>query len=161
MFVSRDQDLLELDPFWLPSGSEDRPLMENLWANDDYRNDYLCHLQQMLDSGFDETTIKARVDELADLIRADLYADPNKLYSNSQFEANLYSNIQDGRTTVYGLTSFVQQRADFLRAVLADYGLDCDPDSGSSGVSSPSGRPCFRSISRRDIQLASRWTPNR
>ncbi len=82
--------------------------MENLWANDDYSNDYLCDLQQMLDSGFDETTMEARIDELADLIRTDLYADPNKLYSNAQFETNLYNNIQDGRDTIYGLRYFVQ-----------------------------------------------------
>ena len=76
---------------WIPSGcpasrpgaSEERPLMENLWANADYRNDYLCDLEAMLAAGFDETTMKTRIDQLADLIRTDLYADPNKLYSNA------------------------------------------------------------------------------
>ena len=46
MFVDRGEDPLELDPFWLPTATrpgenEERPLMENLWANDDYSNDYL------------------------------------------------------------------------------------------------------------------------
>ena len=133
MFTARGENPLELDPFWLPTATrpgedEERPLMENLWANDDYSNDYLCDLDQMLDSGFDETTMEARIDELADLIRADLYADPNKLYSSAQFEANLYDNIQDGRDTIYGLSYFVQQRADYLQTELATYTLDCTSD---------------------------------
>jgi hypothetical protein len=70
----------------------------------------------------------ARIDELADLIRSDLYADPNKLYTSSQFESNLYSNIQDGRDTVYGLRYFVQERSDYLQTELATYSLDCTSD---------------------------------
>ena len=133
MFVSQGEDPLELDPFWLPTAmgpgdDEERPLMENLWANDDYSNDYLCALEETLDSGFDVTTMEARIDELADLIRADLYADPNKLYTSSEFESNLYSNIQDGRDTIYGLRYFVQQRADYLETELASYALDCTSD---------------------------------
>lgn len=133
LFMASGEDPLELDPFWLPSPispgeNEERPLMENLWANDDYNNDYLCALEEMLDSGFDTTTMTARIDELADLIRADLYADPNKLYSSSQFETNLYNNISDGRDTIYGLSYFVQQRAAYLQTELASYSLDCTSD---------------------------------
>jgi hypothetical protein len=65
---------------------------------------------------------------LADLIRTDLYADPNKLYSNAEFEANLYDNIQDGRDTIYGLRYFVQQRSAYLQSELAGYALDCSAE---------------------------------
>jgi len=99
--------------------------MENLWANSDYSDDYLCFLQQMLDEGFDATTMLTRIDELADLIRPDVYADNNKMYSNSEFEQNLYSDTQDGRDTIYGLLNFVQQRAAYLDDLLDDYALDC------------------------------------
>lgn len=133
MFMARGEDPLELDPFWLPTATrpgdeEERPLMENLWANADYQNDYLCSLQQMLDSGFDVTTMEARIDELADLIRVDLCADPNKMYSNTEFETNLHTNVQDGRDTIYGLRYFVQERADYLQIELATYSLDCTLD---------------------------------
>ncbi len=124
MYVGHGEDPLEMDPFWLPQG-EDRPLMENLWANSDYSNDYLCSLQQMLDEGFDATTMQSRIDELADLIRTDVYADGNKMYSNSQFEQNLYSDIQDGRDTIYGLLNFVQERSAYLDDRLDDFVLDC------------------------------------
>lgn len=133
MFTSQGENPLQLSPFWLPSntqpgqGAQERPLMENLWSVADYSNDYLCYLDQMLDSGFDTTTMSSRITQLASLIRADLAADPNKLYSISQFDTNLTTNIQDGRNTIYGLTTFVQQRAAYLESALAGYTLDCTP----------------------------------
>jgi len=133
MGVSGSQNPLELDPFWLPGqilGEEqERPLMENLWANDQYASQYLCFLQSMLEGGFDGTTMAARIDELADLIRADVYADSNKMYSNSEFEQNLYSDIADGRDSIYGLLNFVQQRSSYLDDRLDDYVLDCTDTS--------------------------------
>ncbi len=132
-FIDRGSDPLDLEPFWLPSSitpgvDEVRPMMENLWANDQYSNDYLCDLQQMLDSGFDAVTMNARIDQLADLIRDDVAADPNNLYSAAQFEAALYNDVQDGRDVTYGLSSFVQERASYLNAELATYALECAPD---------------------------------
>ena len=66
---------------------------------------------RLLREGFDVATLEARIDELADLIRPDVYADTNKMYSNGEFELNLYYPIQtrgpDG--TIYGLRQFVQQ----------------------------------------------------
>ena len=137
MFVAHGDDPLEMDPFWLPEPTgpppgeeQERPLMENLWANTDYSNDYLCYLQQMLDQGFDATTMQPRIDELADLIRSDVYADTNKMYSNAEFEQNLYTDVQDGMTTIYGLLNFVQQRSTFLSTHLSGLSLDC-PDTPS------------------------------
>jgi len=99
--------------------------MENLWANSDYSDDYLCFLQQMLDEGFDATTMLARIDELADLIRTDVYADGNKMYSNTEFEQNLTTDVMDGEHTSYGLLNFVQQRSSFLNSYLSGLSLDC------------------------------------
>ncbi len=132
MGLGPSENPLELDPFWLPGPTgpppgvpQERPLMENLWANADYANDYLCAMQRMLDEGFDATTMQQRIDELADLIRTDLYADPNKMYTNAQFEQNLQSDITDGPDTVYGLLHLVQQRAPYLAGRLATTTLDC------------------------------------
>ena len=104
--------------------------MENLWANSDYGNDYLCYLEQMLDEGFDAANMQPRIDELADLIRADVYADGNKMYSTDEFEQNLYTDIQDGMDTIYGLLNFVQQRSAFMNTHLSGLSLDC-PDTPS------------------------------
>ncbi len=125
--ISFAEDPLQMDPFWLPNLQlpAQRPLMSKLWQNESYKNDYLCHLAEMLDEGFDGTSMQQRIDELANLIRADVYADPNKMYSNANFEQNLYHNITSGPDTIYGLLNFVQQRAAYLNTRLGDYTFDC------------------------------------
>ena len=133
MFVSHSVNPLEMDPFWLPSPTgpppqeeQDRPLMENLWAIDSYNREYLRDLALMLRSGFDVTTMEQRIDELADIIRSDVYADGNKMYSNADFEQNLYYDIQAGPETMYGLRAFVATRGDYLRDRLDDFAEQTD-----------------------------------
>ncbi len=134
LFTEPGQDMTELDPFWLPvaegppgqAAVEERPLMENLWAVDEYSNDYLRDLAEMLRGGFDVTSATERINELADLIRDDVAADPNKQYTYAQFETNLNDAIVDGGRTIYGLTSFIGDRADYLSAELDAYATQSD-----------------------------------
>ncbi|TWU03414.1 lamin tail domain-containing protein [Neorhodopirellula pilleata] len=137
-FVDRGQDPVEIDPFWLPTGTamgppgtpvedESRPLAESLWAVDQYSTDYLRDLAQMLEDGFDVTSATARINELANLIRDDVTADPNKQYTAAQFEQNLTNDVSDGRRTIYGLTSFIEDRSTFLASALSQY--DLEPES--------------------------------
>ncbi len=114
-------DPLETDPFWLPTNNE-RPFMENLWENQSYARDYLNYHARMLRQGFDLETFSARIEELADVIRTDVYADPNKLYSNAEFEANLTSSVSG----LYGLEQFVEERAEYLNTELNSYALSSD-----------------------------------
>ena len=125
MGVDYWDDPLELDPYWLPESTPmdpnpERPLMEQLWEVAEYSDYYENIMALMLDSGFDTASIQARIDELADLIRADVYADGNKMYSNANFETNLYYDISEGGPggVIYGLRNFVSQRASYLNGVL-------------------------------------------
>ncbi|QDT12876.1 lamin tail domain-containing protein [Planctomycetes bacterium K23_9] len=135
-FVDRGTNIVQLDPFFLPVGTgrpgqpieeELRPLAENLWAVDQYSTDYLRDLEQMLAEGFDATSATARISELADLIRADVTADPNKQFTDAQFEQNITTNVNAGNRTIYGLTSFIEDRSTFLNSALAQY--DLEPES--------------------------------
>ncbi len=149
LFTSPGEDLQELDPFWLPVATtvggpggggppiggpggtttetdESRPLMENLWAVDEYSDDYLRDLAEMLREGFDITAATARINELADIIRDDVTADPNKQYTTAQFEQNLTTDIVSGQGVIYGLTSFIDNRATYLDAELDTYASSTD-----------------------------------
>lgn len=126
-----------LDPFWLPTtssgpggggmgGSNARPLMTKLWADATYKRIYLRQLARMLREGFDTASMQARIQELAGIIRPDVYSDPNKFYSNTDFENALSKSVSTGQTTVLGLTDFVTRRVAYLRPVLDTYARPAD-----------------------------------
>lgn len=131
MGMPPSEDARELEAFWLPmapppGGAEPRPLMERLWDVNQYNRAYLRHLARFLREGFDMATFQPRITELADLIRADVYADINKQYSNADFEQNLVSDVGGGGGLVYGLESFIDHRALFLDAHLDGFASRSD-----------------------------------
>lgn len=125
----------KLDPFYLPTssstggamgGSTGRPLMSKLWAVDSYKRTYLRMLARMLRDGFNTTAMTTRATELANLIRSDVYADNNKLYTNAQFESGLNSSVSSGQVTLLGVLQFVKDRYAYLRPVLDTYAQPAD-----------------------------------
>lgn len=125
-----------MDPFWLPSAAgaggpgggapggggasnNARPLLEKLWAVDNYKRLYLQVLARFLREGFDEQSFSTRSQALANLIRADYSADPNKAYTVAQFETALTNQVTANNFTTYGITQFVRERAVYLRTYLA------------------------------------------
>lgn len=128
---------MTLDPFWVPTGGGgpgqppglggSRPLATRLWAVEAYKRTYLRILARMLREGFDTTTMAARVNELAGIIRTEVYADPKKLFTNAQFETALTSQVRaGGQSTIYGLDQFVRGRVAYLRPVLDSCALPTD-----------------------------------
>jgi hypothetical protein len=130
-----------MDPFWLPTNGAGggspggpggvstgaaRPLLQKLWAAGDYQRLYLRLLARMLREGFDATTMAARVQQLASLIRADVIADPNKAFTASQFETALNSQISSSGLTIYGINQFVRERYAYLRPLLNSYAQPSD-----------------------------------
>ncbi len=105
----------------MSGGGTARPLMSKLWAVDSYKRTYLRMLARMLREGFDTGSMKERITELADRIREDVYADPNKAYTNAQFETALARAVSSGGTSLLGLQQFVDSRYSYLRPVLDGY----------------------------------------
>lgn len=138
MTVASGEDPLKIGPFWLPTyydpggqpATPSRPLMERLWANSTYRNEYLCAMREILEGGFDKVTMSRRIAQLARLIRDDVKADPNRMYTDAQFELSLTIGFADGSEPVYGLVSFVELRAAALKASLQTLAPTC-PDAPS------------------------------
>lgn len=118
------------DPFYLPGGgvggNNARPFLQRVWAVNDYRRLYLRIFSRFLREGFDEATMGARVEQLATLIRPHVYADPNKTFSNAQFETTLNNQITSGLLTLYGINQFVRERYNYLRPYLNSQALPSD-----------------------------------
>jgi uncharacterized protein (TIGR03437 family) len=123
-----------MDLFWLPTASTgggpggdlSRPLMTKLWAVDAYKRRYLRLLAKMTREGFDYATMSARQQKLANLIRADVIADPNKTFSTAQFEAALTGTVNTGQVQALNEAAFVRDRYAYVRPILDTYALPSD-----------------------------------
>jgi spore coat protein CotH len=94
-----------------------RPLATKMLADPTYHAMYIsayCDLMQ----DFSNTAMDPYIDSLANMIRADVYADTLKAYSNQQFEDNITMTV--GQTP--GLKSFISARRTSLTSQLSAYG---------------------------------------
>ena len=115
-------DMAVVPLLWTAGGSSSRPLAERLWASPVMVRDYYRALAAMLRTGFDSATMDARIDALADLIRADVYADTKKDYTNEQFEQGLTTDVGEAA----GLKRFVTDRRAFVKSALDGLALQSD-----------------------------------
>ena len=108
-----------------PSGN--RPLIEKLLADSTYYTMYKNVICTYLDFNFSPAGMYHRIDSLANLIRPSVYADPNKFFTNQQFEDNLSNTINvpgtPGGENIAGLKSFINNRRNAVATQIADYCL--------------------------------------
>lgn len=125
------------DVFWLPGGGvgtqNQRPLAQKLWAVPEYRRIYLRIFARLLREGFNPESFAPRVTQLANLIREHVYADPNKITTNAQFETSLDSQTTSGGAggpggalPIYGINQFVRERYNYLKTFLASQAQPSD-----------------------------------
>jgi len=121
------QQIVTLNPHWLPFPPWSRPLCLNLWEVQDWDRDYLRHLAAGLRSDFNSEYMDTRIHELADLIRPAVYEDTNKMYSNEEFERNLDEDLNGHpHGTIIGLNRFVTERSAFLDTFLDQFASRSD-----------------------------------
>ncbi len=98
--------------------SSDRPLLENIFNSSTLYNQYLDELCYINNNYFDSTSLNAIINDFKNLIQSSVYADGNKMYSNSDFDNNIENNITvgggGGGQTIYGLKSFIQEKSAFV-----------------------------------------------
>lgn len=117
------QELNRLDPFWMnPLPGEMRPLAGRLWQVPLYRDIYLGHMRRLMAGAAQPDTLVARMNALRDLIRPFVYADPNKLFTNAQFDAAMTTDIVQGGgpnpRVIPALEPFIRSRDAWLRQVI-------------------------------------------
>ena len=106
-----------LDIYYYPFN---RPLIERVFAIQSLNDQYTSEICFLLSTVFNPDHLNPIIDNLKELIKDDVYADNNKMYSNTEFDMNIESNISGGGPP--GLKSFIQDRYNFLIAE-----VDCAP----------------------------------
>lgn len=102
----------------------DRPLANKMLNNVAYKNQYITFMCNFLNT-FNSSVLNPKIDSIYNLIKASVYADPLKMYSNTNFDNNITSNITIGPTTYPGLKSFIQNRSASIQSELATLGYNC------------------------------------
>jgi spore coat protein CotH len=109
-------ELVHMPPLWSPF--QPRPLVQRILEVDLYREMYLRHLRDLLATRFSNSYLDPLIDGLVELVRPHVYADPNKMYRDEDFDANVEHDILLGPDVVFGLKSFVRDRTLALQPIL-------------------------------------------
>lgn len=93
---------------------EHRPLLEKtLGENKTIQKRYLSIMNEMLRKYFNEEKLDQEIDSIALRIRVSVYADINKMYSNTDFDTNINTTVGDPLDPgnfIPGLKSFINAR---------------------------------------------------
>ena len=109
-----------------------RPLLERVFDNEVFMSQYTSEVCLLLNTVFNPGYLNPIIDDYKNLIQAHVYADQNKMYSNSEFDTNIETNLGGGGPggggpggggpgggTTYGLKSFIQNRYNYLSSVVS------------------------------------------
>ena len=99
-----------------------RPLLNKVFTIPAFYSDYLVEYCAAFEA-FNNAQMDPRIDAIKDLIAPHVAADPNKMYTTAQFNANVENDITSGGGpgggTIYGLRSFINGRRAYLSGVLS------------------------------------------
>lgn len=97
--------LENLDIFYVNNPTQ-KPLCNKMLANAAYKQDLADAICYMVHTYFTPEWMDAKIDSLYLVVKPHVYADPNKFYTNQQFETNINSNVNQ----TPGLKSFLTNR---------------------------------------------------
>lgn len=130
-----------LSVLYIPSPAASRPLTNRMLQDAGFRSEYLERICQLSTEWFRTDLLFPLIDSLANAIRTDYYADPNKMFTNQEFEDNIVQAIpMPGGGQIAGLKSFLTARRESLVQQMEPYGCQLavpDPESGSGLTVSP------------------------
>ena len=97
--------------------SNDHPIISKILSNDTYSLMYIAHMKTMLEECFSNGWYEERALEIQNIIDVDIQADPNKLYSYSNFLSNINSSVGGGPNAVIGITQLMETRISYLEGL--------------------------------------------
>lgn len=119
--------------FYIEPNAADRPLANRMLNDTAYKNQYLNYICDFLNT-FQPSVLNPKIDSLYALIKADVYADPLKMYSNNEFDTNISSNVVVNGITYPGLKSFIQNRSTNIQNELNTLGMNCSLLLGANDI---------------------------
>lgn len=91
-----------------------RPLLERIFANSNLNAEYKNEICDLMETYFNNAYMDPKIDAIYNMIKSHVYADNNKMYTNTEFDNNITSDITSGGGpmggTIYGLKSFITTR---------------------------------------------------
>ena len=116
--------------------ASNRPLLERVYASQILKDQYTSEVCLLINTIFNPDYLNPMIDDLKELIKNDVYADNNKMFSNTDFDTNIESDLSGGGGgpgpggSIEGLKSFIQQRYNYLITA-----VNCEPYVGIESVS--------------------------
>jgi hypothetical protein len=125
-----------------------RPLLTKIFGIPEFYSDYLVEYCSAF-GAFSNAQMDAHIDAIKTLIAPHVAADPNKMFTTAQFNANVEGDITSGGGpgggTIFGLKSFINARRSFLSGVLNCAGVGID-EIGTSDVLTVYPNPAYSSL---------------
>ena len=111
-------DMQQLNPM-LRTADATRPLLELILGDPTYRRQYVAHYRTIFNDIIGGGWYATRAQELINLISADVIADSNKIYTETEFTANLNSTVSINSGGVMldvpGVSELMNARATYLQ----------------------------------------------
>ncbi len=103
-----------------------RPLFSKVINTPSLKTEYLLAFCSVFNENFTTSRLYPKIDSIANIIRSYVYEDPRKMFTNSQFETNIVSDIIVSGSRKPGLKSFIQLRRSSAQSQLNALGINCN-----------------------------------
>lgn len=107
-----------LDVHFISQPSMNRPLQNRMMQNTTYNTSYLDYLCQWIQNDFSLSALEPKVDSIANVIRPFVYADPNKQFTNANFDFNIDNDMGN----IPGIKDFITTRRTSVSSQLIQNG---------------------------------------
>lgn len=149
--------LKNLSVTYVNTPATSRPLINNMLLNNTYKSEYLNTIYQWINYDFSPAYYNPIIDSLASAIRNYVYADPNKQYSNANFDYNIDNDLG----AIPGLKDFILQRRNSLIQQLVALGyVDAGIANTSAQPFSAGPNPASEFIIINDLDINKTYNIN-
>lgn len=114
-----------------------RPLFSKIIGNASLKNAYLLSFCNLFSNNFSSSLLYLKIDSIANAIRSYVNEDQRKMFSNTQFETNIISDITVSGRRIPGLKSFISLRKSSVQSQLNSLGINCEQGINPNEITVP------------------------